>query len=233
MNKSLIAFVLMASLPASLSAAQVKVILLSNSIDHALAQDFLAFLGDKGVETLRVEAADFQRYQGEAFIVILGGPDAPEGVGEVVQQVLSREEQDYLRVPGNRAMYVKKDVWAQGQRVFVLAGSDRNQTRKAHIEERWELYQGIGALKEFKLTIPDPLPTGSFIVYSGEYTEAVSYWGYEKIGEYTTVRLQKEYVGQTIYVTFKDRELPVKFRLDDVEYEILYYDAEKIILKRR
>jgi hypothetical protein len=201
MNRAVVVLVLIASLSVSLHAAQVRVILLSNSIDYDLAQDFVAFLGDKGVETLRVEAADFQQYQGEAFIIILGGPDAPEGVGEVVQQVLSREEQDYLRTHGNKAMYVKSNMWAQGQRVFVLAGSDRNQTREAHIEHRGGLYQNISAPQEFKLTPPEPLPSGSLVVYAGEYTGSIFYWGYEKTGEYTTVRLQKEYVEPTTTTT--------------------------------
>ncbi len=81
-----------------------KVVILSNSIDYARALDFVEFLENNGMEVIRASATDFDQYKNERFIVILGGPDAPEGVGEIVQRVLTGDEQDYLREKGNRKM---------------------------------------------------------------------------------------------------------------------------------
>jgi len=43
------------------------------------------------------------------------------------------EEQDRLRNRGSREMFVKEKG---GRRVFVIAGSGRNLTREAHIENQ-------------------------------------------------------------------------------------------------
>ena len=224
-----------------------EIILLANSIDYALAQDFIDSLKDTGFEVTRVEAAAFDAYKTSQFIVILGGQDAPEGIGNIVQQHLSSSEQEHLRVSGSRVMYLKA---YQSQRVFVIAGSDRAQTQQTHVENRGSLYEQVTAAEPPPITPPSPLPTRSKTIYAGEYVESISYWGYTKSGGYTTVKLQGRYqklvVGSTTsgnttiqqyklyplaYITFKDSELPVKFRLDKSEYKILYYDDEKIIIK--
>jgi hypothetical protein len=96
------------------------------------------------MEVIRASAGDFDQYKNERFIVILGGPDASEGVGKIVQGVLTGDEQNYLREKGNRKMYVKDDVWTQEQAVFVIAGSDRNGTQEAHKENRERLAQEAG-----------------------------------------------------------------------------------------
>ena len=226
----------------------IEIILLTNSVDYALAQDFIDSMKNNGFEVTRVEAADFDAYKTRQFIVILGGPDAPEGIGNIVQQHLSSSEQEHLRVSGSREMYLKA---YQSQRVFIIAGSDRAQTQLAHVENMDSLYEQVTAAESPPITPPSPLPTGSKTIYAGEYVESISYWGYTKSGGYTTVKIQGKYqkleVGRSIqgnttihqyepyplaYITFRDSELPIKFRLDDVEYEILYYNNEKVIVKK-
>jgi plastocyanin len=123
--------------------AKPRIVLLANDIDYELAQDFFGFLGNKGMEVTRVTAENFEANKKEKFIVILGGPDAYDGVGEIVRQALSEEEEEYLRAKGNRKMYVKTNVWHKGQVVHVIAGSDRNETKKAHEEEREKLDRNV------------------------------------------------------------------------------------------
>ncbi len=113
-----------------------KIVLLANSIDYELATEFLGFLGNKGMETVHANASDFEQYKEEKFIVILGGPDAYEGVGEIVQEVLSEAEQNAIREKGARKKYVKTNIWTQGQRVMVIAGSDRNETKNTEDENQ-------------------------------------------------------------------------------------------------
>ncbi len=95
-------------------------------------------MSNNGIEVIHTNAQDFERYKTERFIVTLGGPDAYEGVGAIVQSpgLLTSEEQNYVRTKGNRRMFVKTNVWTQGQKVFVIAGSDRHQTQNAHLENR-------------------------------------------------------------------------------------------------
>jgi hypothetical protein len=108
---------------------QPKVIILSNSIDFALAKDFFAFLRDRGFNVVRATAQDYDPYENEDSIV-LGGPDAPEGVGVIVQSILSPDEQEVTREPGASKMFVKGNE--KGSRVIILAGSDRTYTSAAH-----------------------------------------------------------------------------------------------------
>ncbi len=111
-----------------------KIVVLANVIDQSLASDFFGVLENNGIIVIKASPSSFEQYNNNGFIVILGGPDAPEGVGAIVQQVLSEEEQDSIRESGARKKYTKTNVWAQGQRVTVLAGSGRNQTKMAHEE---------------------------------------------------------------------------------------------------
>jgi len=120
------------------SGAQERVIVVANSIDYDMASEFIAFLENRGVEVVHFTTAEFNQYKGEKFIIILGGPDAYDGVGEMVEKILSSAEQSAIRTKGNRMRYVKTDPWGHNsdQQVVIMAGSDRNQTKKSHEENR-------------------------------------------------------------------------------------------------
>jgi hypothetical protein len=242
----ILAFCIFATATTNVHGQNSEIILLSNSIDNALAEDFVDFLKKKGIKIIQVDATSFNRYENNQFIVILGGPDALEDVGSIVRQHITIQEQEYLRISGNKKMVIVK---YPTQTVFVIAGSDRNRTREAQNENRENLYDLINESESFILKPPSSLPGGSKIIYSGEYIGSLSYWGYTKSGGYTTVKLQGSHQNQAgyggagnasfqtnlaypyIYVTFKDSELPVKFKLDKLEYEIIYYNNTQIIVK--
>ena len=230
MNKAIVVLVVLSILPLTLYSAQPTLVLLSNSIDYARAQDFITYLQDRGFEIKRIDAGEFQQYREEKFIIILGGPDAPEGVGSVVQEILGEEEQSYLRTSGNKAMYVKSK-WVGDQRIFVIAGSDRTKTAEAHAFYREQLYKALVLPEEPAPSPPIQIPDQSTTIYAGEYTEGISYWGYKKTDNYVTVRLQTRSDYPLVYFTFKD--LPATIRIGGVEYDVYYYDDQKIIIKRR
>jgi hypothetical protein len=112
------------------------IVVLSNSIDNELASDFFEFLENKGIKVTYTDAEDFDRLKEEKTIVILGGPDAYEGVGEIVQEVLTEGEQNQIRENGNRKMYIRTNVWTEGQKVIIIAGSNREETKAAHQENK-------------------------------------------------------------------------------------------------
>jgi hypothetical protein len=68
------------------------------------------------------------------YIVILGGNKAPEGVGDIVDTVLSDQEKS--DISKDKRMLIKLNVWKEGQMVVFLAGPDREKTR--------EVCQGTG-----------------------------------------------------------------------------------------
>ncbi len=138
-----IVLILSSAAAAAAPSSKLKVVVVANSIDSALASDFFGFLKNKGKEVISANASDFGNYSNEKFIVILGGPDAPEGIGAIVRQVLSESEQNAIREKGSAKMYVKPNAFAQGQVVFVIAGSDRERTKKAHEENRDAMHAKI------------------------------------------------------------------------------------------
>jgi len=129
---------------ATFSAAQpTTVILLGNSIDMGEASLFMLFLEEE-VTVTRATADDFDSYKNEPWILILGGPDAPEGVGPIVQELLSEDDQAYLRTAkGNYGKYTFTDAWADDQVVHVLAGFDRKDTRKASQVNQGEILKPV------------------------------------------------------------------------------------------
>jgi hypothetical protein len=128
--------IVQAAAPSGGGRYKPDVVVLANSIDAELSADFLGFLKTQALNVIYVDASNFSKYKDKKFIVILGGPDAYEGVGEIVQEVLDDAEEAFLRIPGNRKMYVKTNVWATGQVVRVIAGSGRTLTRDEALENQ-------------------------------------------------------------------------------------------------
>ncbi len=131
------------NLLAPISAQMPSIVVVANEIDYGLASDFVRFLSEKGIEVVRADSRAFGQHESEKFIVILGGPDAYDGIGGIVEGILLKAEQDDLRIKGNRRMIIKADVFSYGQAIFIFAGSGREQTQLAHIENRETVYNDL------------------------------------------------------------------------------------------
>jgi hypothetical protein len=116
-----------------------KIVILANLIDYALATDLFEYLRNAGYEVVHVMPENFDSYKSEKNIVILGGHRAYDGVGGIVGDLLSAEQKAELEKKGAARMFSFKDIWAPGQRVVVLAGSTREETKQAHRKYRGEL----------------------------------------------------------------------------------------------
>lgn len=111
-----------------------NVVILANDIDWELKGKVLAeSLERAGFKVTHVYAKDFDKYRTERLIIILGGPKAYEGVGEIVQEVLNEKEQELI-IEGKRRIFVKANVWTKPQLVIVIAGKDRHLTAGKIIE---------------------------------------------------------------------------------------------------
>lgn len=224
--------------PCGAAEGKTQVVVVANSIDYALASDFLGFL-QGNFDVIYSAASTFSAYQSKSFIIILGGPDAYEGVGEIVRGKLTMAEQEYLRVGGNRNMYVLTDAWAENQAVFIIAGSDRNQTKMAAAENEDAVNQKILAATVSPAETANVSLEGGVSIYAGEVGSPFSYWGFERHGSYITINLKSTISintgdGNTEYpmMTYTFEKLPARIRVDDVLYDVLYVDNAKIIVKR-
>jgi parallel beta-helix repeat protein len=114
-----------------------EVLLVANSIDSALAEEFLSYLKANNIIATMISASDFTEAArvGNRLIIILGGPDAPEGVGAITREVLTNSEEAAIRNSGAQEMYVKYNFYTSkysyNQVVIVVAGSDRSNTQAA------------------------------------------------------------------------------------------------------
>ena len=122
----------------AISCAHPYVVIVANPIDLNLSSDFVGYLEGKGAEVVKASLVDFDSYRDAQSIILLGGPDALEGIGNLTRQALTAEEQAFLRREGNRAMFVHENPWhpGTGRAVAVLAGSDRYQTQRSVLENQ-------------------------------------------------------------------------------------------------
>ncbi|MCK4432865.1 MAG: right-handed parallel beta-helix repeat-containing protein [Methanomicrobia archaeon] len=118
----------------------VQITLVANTIDYELAGEFIEFLDMNNVLITPISAADFPDHQEDKIILILGGPDAYDGIGYIVQNTLDGNEIDLIRKEGNFAMFIKTNIWKDGQLVLVLAGSDRDLTKAAWMENKGQAF---------------------------------------------------------------------------------------------
>ncbi len=105
-----------------------EVIILSNDIDWNLkGKEIEIDLEKSDFKVRRVNAKEFEKYKKERLIIILGGPDAYDGVGKYVREALTEEECNDAR-SGKRLIFIKHNVWAKPQIVIIIAGKDRYST---------------------------------------------------------------------------------------------------------
>lgn len=107
----------------------LRITVLANSIDRMQSKDVLESFAGLGVSVNIVSADEFEGVKTSEIIYILGGPAAPEGVGEITGFILNDYERDRLRESeDSRRVYLKPDVYRPGQTVAVFAGYGKEQT---------------------------------------------------------------------------------------------------------
>ncbi len=116
-----------------------RLIVVANSIDYKLATDLFDYLRDAGFEVIHIFPEDFANYKKEKNIVILGGHLAPEGTGEIVSDLLTSEQKAELEQKGAVKIFKFSNIYTLGQRITVLAGNTREETKQAHRLYRGEL----------------------------------------------------------------------------------------------
>jgi len=111
-------------------------VIVANQDGYKLAENWIEFLKNESVPYKLINPAEFETHKKEKLIAILGGPNEIEGVGEIVKQLLTQEEQNWVEKPGNSRMYLKENVWREGQKVLIFAGSDKEMAAKARTGNR-------------------------------------------------------------------------------------------------
>ena len=101
-------------------------LLVTNSIDLKNAKKVIDFWKDNGLEVRIILANEYKSIEKvDELTVILGGPDSPEGIGDVVRNILTIEEQEKIRE--DKGVFIKD---YKGSKVIIFAGADRNKTKE-------------------------------------------------------------------------------------------------------
>lgn len=112
-------------------SGQKNVALVANSIDYNLNSNIISILESRGM-TITYFGKNDMGYKSYPYVIIMGGPNAPDHTGVLAVQILPSSETYNLRtITGYQIFYEKRDQWTSKQEVFVIAGSDRDHTRFA------------------------------------------------------------------------------------------------------
>jgi len=108
------------------SASLNLIAIVSNSADWPTALYLKGYIVGKGISCFILRPDEYWKIEhlNPSMIIILGGPKAYEGIGEIVSRYLSEEEQKRLLVEGSMGVFYKDNV-------VIIAGNTRVETRKA------------------------------------------------------------------------------------------------------
>jgi hypothetical protein len=99
-------FVLLVMMYSINQASALTVTVLGNSIDLPLAAGYLDSFRAEGFDVQIISAGELPQHKGDSVILILGGQHAPEGVGEIVDGIMTQREKDEaLSRPDARVLY--------------------------------------------------------------------------------------------------------------------------------
>ncbi|HOE93654.1 MAG TPA: rhodanese-like domain-containing protein [Methanofastidiosum sp.] len=133
MQKMIFSIFILATLLVSFAPgvmSESKVALVANSIDIEMNPSLITTLKENGLTTDYFGAKD-KGYDAYDYVIILGGPDSSEHTGEISKKILKDADKDNLRNRKYKILYETDGFFKQGQKIFVLAGTDREYTKAA------------------------------------------------------------------------------------------------------
>ena len=103
---------------------EADLVIVATPATHAMAGVLTGFLEEKSVRYRHLEPESSEPYLEAAHIAVIAGVDEGNAVRALMAKVLQDEEElDWLAEPGNGAIYIRDDSFAEGQKVMLIAGS--------------------------------------------------------------------------------------------------------------
>ena len=205
MKKILITIlIILIAIPLCVSAGQ-RIVVMANSIDYANSAEFVNYLDSKGRPVLHIAAKDLDAHNQEKFIVILGGPSAPEGIGPQVMPLISKKDVGFLNTPGNKRMFIKTNVWRKGQIVLIIAGNHRNNTKEAMSENQADVLSELTEDRSIALSQNTANINFEIVDYNYSYNSSSGYWFFHFV-EYSMEHEDKDSLDPMIDVEIQRKE---------------------------
>jgi hypothetical protein len=118
------------------SAAELVVVATPES--YAKAADWQKFLESKQIPLKNVAPSNLAAFKDAQYVVLLGPLDEAGGIKPLAEKALIKAEFDQMMQPGSSAMFVKSNVWSQGQEVIVYTGANDKGVETARKANRAE-----------------------------------------------------------------------------------------------
>jgi len=105
-------------------------VILSNQTDKSFCTDFSVLLRRVRPEWVTVETAAIPESVQDKNLIIIGELDA-DYTGELIKNMITQEEIDYIQGNGQYTILEKESPWEEGRIIYMCTGSDRLLTKKA------------------------------------------------------------------------------------------------------
>ncbi len=135
----------------SLASAD-KLFIVTNQKALDLAKDFISNLNNESIP-LGIVMDQFEKVKKEQYIIVLGGSRGAGSVDEFVKQVLTEQEQQAGNQPGGK-MFLKENIFAQGQVIVVFTGTDEAAAADARKNNRKTWWPYLAKWFDLDTTLP-------------------------------------------------------------------------------
>jgi len=115
-------------------ASADKLFIVTNQKALDLAKDFITNMNNESIP-LGIVMDQFEKVKKEQYIFVLGGSKGAGSVDDFVKQVLTEQEQQSGNQSGGK-VFVKEDVFTQGQVIIVFTGADETAAADARKNNR-------------------------------------------------------------------------------------------------
>jgi len=105
-------------------------IIISNKTDGLFCKNFSPFLKRISLDWVFLESTEIPENVKTRNVIIIGGPDAGY-TRKMVRNLLEDREAQYLREDGHYLVLRKENPWDDSKAAYILAGSDRTNTKRA------------------------------------------------------------------------------------------------------
>lgn len=121
------------------------VTVINNTFDEKAGQFIVDTLHKEGFPVSKCSSYDcLEELKSKKYLIVLGGHEA-DIVSDVVSEILTEEEKNVLEKEGAQKIFIKYDIFSQGQIIIIVAGNDREHTLEAAITEIDYILQVLSA----------------------------------------------------------------------------------------
>lgn len=119
-------------------AFAAEVVAVATPESFAKAADWQKFLASKNIPVKNVAPSNLAAFKDAKYVVLLGALDEPNGIKPLAEKALHKTEMEKMGMAGSSAMFVKNDVWSQGQEVIIFIGAGDKGVETARKANRAE-----------------------------------------------------------------------------------------------